>query len=272
MPLTAAITGFQRSHDFGPRLSPGSLNMNGVLPLPTTSGSVVSLRLAAHLLHAVDAGAERLLAGAGEHDAAHRVVAAQRAPQRVQLALHQRVERVVHVGPVQRDGRDTVGLFVRDRLELGNARHWTDRCGRQERRWASMPGALAAERVAVEDAADVGRVPLLRRCRPCRWRGTARPSSSPGRARGCCRRGGAPDRSRAATRRRRATPRRAPSCPGSWPRTRCSPRGSSPRSSSPGRPCAWRRRGRCSWRARRSGFSSRLAMIVIAAMPALAAP
>ena len=81
MPLTAAITGFQRSHDFGPMLSPGSLNMNGVLPLPTTSGSVVSSPLAAHLLHAVDAGAERLLARAGEHDAAHVVVAAQRAPQ-----------------------------------------------------------------------------------------------------------------------------------------------------------------------------------------------
>ena len=44
MPFTAAITGFQRSHDFGPMLSPGSLNMNGVLPDPTTSGSVVSSR------------------------------------------------------------------------------------------------------------------------------------------------------------------------------------------------------------------------------------
>ena len=120
MPLTAAITGFQRSHDLGPRLSPGSLNMNGVLPLPTTSGSVRVVALAAHLLHAVDAGAERLLARAGEHDAAHVVVAPQRAPQRVQLALHQRVERVVDVGPVQRDGRDAVGLVVGDRLELGN--------------------------------------------------------------------------------------------------------------------------------------------------------
>ena len=43
-------------------------------------GGVVAL--VAHLLHAVDAGAERLLAGAGEDDAAHVVVAAQAAPQR----------------------------------------------------------------------------------------------------------------------------------------------------------------------------------------------
>jgi len=42
MPFTAAITGFQRSELFGPMLSPGSLNMNGVLPEPTTSGSVLS--------------------------------------------------------------------------------------------------------------------------------------------------------------------------------------------------------------------------------------
>ena len=46
------------------------------------SGSVLSSLLAAHLLHAVDAGAERLLARAGEHDAAHVVVDAQAAPQR----------------------------------------------------------------------------------------------------------------------------------------------------------------------------------------------
>ena len=43
MPLTAAITGFHRSHDFGPMLSPGSLNMNGVDPEPTMSGSALSV-------------------------------------------------------------------------------------------------------------------------------------------------------------------------------------------------------------------------------------
>ena len=80
MPLTAAMTGFQRSHDFGPMLSPGSLNMNGVAAAADDVGVGGVVGLAAHLLHAVDAGAERLLAGAGEHDAAHVVVAAQRAP------------------------------------------------------------------------------------------------------------------------------------------------------------------------------------------------
>ena len=55
--------------------------------------------------------------------------------------------------------RDAVSLLVRDRLELGNRGHGRART----RRCASMPGVLAAEAVAVEDAADVGRVPLLRR-------------------------------------------------------------------------------------------------------------
>ena len=78
MPFTAAITGFQRSQLFGPMLSPGSLNMNGVLPRADDVGIGGVVALVAHLLHAVDAGAERLLAGAGQDDAAHVVVAAQR--------------------------------------------------------------------------------------------------------------------------------------------------------------------------------------------------
>src|SRR5450631_4902412 len=43
MPLTAAMTGFQRSELFGPMLSPGSLKWNGVPPWePTMVSSVVS--------------------------------------------------------------------------------------------------------------------------------------------------------------------------------------------------------------------------------------
>ena len=99
MPLTAAMTGFQRSQLFGPMLSPGSLNMNGVSPEPiSSSGSKRGLALATHLLHAVDAGAERLLARAREHDAADVVVAAQAAPERLELALHDGVERVELAG------------------------------------------------------------------------------------------------------------------------------------------------------------------------------
>ena len=41
-----------------------------------------------------------------------------RAPHVAQLALHERVERVVALGPVQRDPRDAVALLVRDRLEV----------------------------------------------------------------------------------------------------------------------------------------------------------
>ncbi len=40
MPFTAAMTGFQKSQLFGPMLSPGSLNMNGVLPEPIASSGV----------------------------------------------------------------------------------------------------------------------------------------------------------------------------------------------------------------------------------------
>ena len=140
MPFTAAITGFQRSQLFGPMLSPGSLNMNGVEPEPiASSSSKVVVAVAAHLLHAVDAGAEGLLARAGEHDAAHVVVAAQPAPQRVQLALHDRVERVEPVGPVQRDVRDAVALLVQ-RASRSSGRRPPGRLRR--RRCASMPGFI----------------------------------------------------------------------------------------------------------------------------------
>jgi len=88
-------------------LSPGSLNMNGCRRRDDV-GVGCRVTLAAHLLHAVDTGAEGLVARPGEHDAAHRIVAAQRAPQRVQLALHQRVERVVDRRTVQRDDGDSV--------------------------------------------------------------------------------------------------------------------------------------------------------------------
>src|SRR5262249_29358508 len=67
---------------------------------------------ATHLLHAVDAGAERLLARPGQDDATHVVMAPEAAPQRVELALHERVERVEAVRPVERDPGDAVTLLV----------------------------------------------------------------------------------------------------------------------------------------------------------------
>ena len=113
MPFTAAITGFHRSQLFGPMLAPGSSNMNGVEPAPTT----FSLSpVVAHRLGAIDAGAEGLVPRAGEHHAAHVVVAPQPRPQRVQLVLHLHVERVVHVGAVERHPGNTVPLFVQQGL------------------------------------------------------------------------------------------------------------------------------------------------------------
>ena len=57
------------------------------------------------LFAAVDAGAERAVTRRGEHHAPHVVVVAHRPPQLVQLVGHARVERVEHLGTVQRDGR-----------------------------------------------------------------------------------------------------------------------------------------------------------------------
>src|SRR6266576_1363863 len=104
MPITAAITGFQRSELFGPMLSPGSLNMKGVLPEPTTSGSVLS--------------------SPSSPICSMRSMPVQNAfspaPVRTtQLALHERVESVQAVRPVERDPGDAVALLVEERLEVG---------------------------------------------------------------------------------------------------------------------------------------------------------
>jgi hypothetical protein len=68
----------------------------------------------------VDAGAERLLPGAGEDHAADVVVAAQGGPQVPHLVLHLHVERVVHLGSVQRDDGNVIALFVPERLVLAH--------------------------------------------------------------------------------------------------------------------------------------------------------
>ena len=84
MPFTAAITGFQRSELFGPMLSPGSLNMNGVWPEPTTSGSVVSSPSPICSMRSMPV--QKALAGTGQDDAAHVVMAPKPAPQRAARA------------------------------------------------------------------------------------------------------------------------------------------------------------------------------------------
>ena len=82
MPFTAAITGFQRSHALRAEVVARVVEHERRAAGADDVGIGGLVGLAAHLLHAVDAGAERLLAGAGEHDAAHVVVAAKAAPQR----------------------------------------------------------------------------------------------------------------------------------------------------------------------------------------------
>jgi len=70
-------------------------------------------------LGAVDPGAERLLARTGEHDGPHVVGGLGPLPHRGELVDHGRVERVVDLGPVQRDGGDAVGDVEGEGGELG---------------------------------------------------------------------------------------------------------------------------------------------------------
>src|ERR1700738_3848442 len=130
MPLTAAITGFHMSQLFGPMLSPGSFNMKG-----GGVGRVVGR--APHLLHPVDAGAEGTVPDAREHDTSGVVVPAQTPPAVPELALHQRVERVQRLRPVERDPGDAVAFLVQDRLVLGEGTHVEGRAYRWRR---AMPG------------------------------------------------------------------------------------------------------------------------------------
>jgi hypothetical protein len=68
-------------------------------------------------ISSVDASAERLVTGTGEHDGADLVVEAQVAPEAVQLACEHDIERIELIRSVQRDGRNAVGHVVAERLE-----------------------------------------------------------------------------------------------------------------------------------------------------------
>ena len=121
-------------------LSPGSLNMNGVAP--RADDLVVgrtSSRLAAHLLHAVDAGAERLLARAGEHDAAHVVVAAQR---RATASCSSRC--ISELNALCTSGRFSVTHATPSRSSYSERLEARDRMppAGHARRCASMPGFI----------------------------------------------------------------------------------------------------------------------------------
>src|SRR5450631_4496765 len=146
--------------------------------------------VATHLFHPVDASTERLLAGAGEDDAAHRFAPAQRPPALVELTLHERVEGVVAVGSVQRDPGHAVTLFVLERLELWERAHGsaaTSGAARRCRRW--WFGRRTGSRCG-----RPGRDPTGWGCRPCRSRRTPRPFATARRRTASCRPSGAPGR------------------------------------------------------------------------------
>ena len=128
MPLTAAMTGFQRSFDFGPMYSPGSSSMNGLAdpagppvdsacaPIsPGSSGQspIISVR-------SMPVQNARSPA-AGEHRAVDVVVRRRPRQSRCSSCVHLGVERVVHLGAVQRHPRDAVRFLVDDGLEVGHA-------------------------------------------------------------------------------------------------------------------------------------------------------
>ena len=171
MPFTAAMTGFHRSLLLGPRLSPGSSNMKGVVPDPMCTASSppsgVGRRRArgpdatragslGQGLGAVDAGAERLVPGAGEHHHADVVVTPEPAPQAAQLALHGGVEGVHDVGTVEGDPRHAPRLLVAERLELG---HRLPRRGRRARP-SDVPGGAAGTVAGAVDGGHAGARPI----------------------------------------------------------------------------------------------------------------
>jgi hypothetical protein len=110
MPLTAAITGF----DVGAGI------VEHEWCRPRTHDALARPCLPTHRFRTVDACAKRLVARTRQHDNAHRIVAPQHAPQLVQLALHLHVERIVHVGTIERHPRDPVLFLVEQRLILGH--------------------------------------------------------------------------------------------------------------------------------------------------------
>ena len=85
----------------------------------SVSAAAVSAALGpigAHL-RPIDAGAERVVAGTGEHHDAHVVVMAQGRPHFLQFEAHRIRERVAALGSIERDPRDAVGFFVEQGVE-----------------------------------------------------------------------------------------------------------------------------------------------------------
>ena len=73
----------------------------------------------------MSAPAEKARSPRARHDDRPHVVVVRRSREHLeQLAAHGLVLRVVHVGPVQGDGDDVVGLLVADGLVLGG--RWAD--------------------------------------------------------------------------------------------------------------------------------------------------
>ena len=73
-----------------------------------------------HLLQ-IHAGAERV-AGAGEHQNAHRLVIAQRLERRGHVVVEARIHRVLLFRPVEADDRDAVRNLDQERLVVHGGR------------------------------------------------------------------------------------------------------------------------------------------------------
>ena len=87
----------------------------------------------------IGARAERLVAGAGDHDRAH-VVASRRARARARCSsqVHRARQRVAHVGPVERDPRDAGRVSRRRSLDVMR-RAIAPRCSARRRARACLP-------------------------------------------------------------------------------------------------------------------------------------
>ena len=105
-PLIAATIGFRQRNirsAIRPPLSRG-MPLGASSSVPRSAARATTSKPPAG---EVVAGAERA-AGAGHDDRAHVVVGVDAVPDVDQLALHRRVQRVQHVGPVECDRRDPV--------------------------------------------------------------------------------------------------------------------------------------------------------------------
>ena len=119
-PLTAAITGLPR------------FSMRSSTCLPEAAGLLCFERGDVRELADVGAGDERLVAGAGQDDAAHRGVVPRILEGGPQFRPCRRVEGVEHLRPIDRHVGDRALLLVQDIRERQCCRRRGDRhrCGR----------------------------------------------------------------------------------------------------------------------------------------------